>query len=880
MPKPAIIQTIESAAGCTLTEQPDLSKLKKYDFPKTYALDAKGQVIGLNLRGAGLKSFDFWAELPHLQALNLSENQLTEIDFPSSLAELWFVNLSENPELHNITFAAGLPKLQEFNGSECKLTSIQFPPGFNALQTVDLSRNALEQVTFKTECRALKFLNLGDNQLKEFLLPQGSSFNILQEVQLRNNPLSSSFEATLKQGNDAFIRFLRQLAGQGIQESYEIKVLIVGEGETGKTTLWKFLQDPDHVPDARQESTVGIVIKEGWAFKHLDHPEIPFSVNLWDFGGQEIQYMTHQFFLTRRSFYVLLADGRRELANFSYWFKAIHLLGCDPDSLEKLPVLVVLNEKGNPIAKMPYDPGTVAVDFPRLEVQKTEVDFGKKDARLKNLPNVIQEILCRRFSHLPLKVPTRWGDVRRELQRLRNTERKNHIDAAEWTAICRAHGIDDDEQRRDMSRLFHDLGIILHYQDVRFLHDFIILNPEWAVKAVYELLRHPEVKDVKQGRFDLQLLTKIWTACGYTPKEQDGLLSLMLKDGFEVCFRAREGGKDIYIAPQLLPEFQPGLDWMPEQVVLRFTYQYAFMPKGIIGRLIVRLHEHLESHDDQKVIWEKGMILAKDNCRALVQETDEVDTGLKLIKIEIIGRTRDDCKYVLRDICKQLDSLHRESFPSLRIEKKIPCNCAVCRDSVSPHFYNLSELEDRKTNDKKTIECKIRPYENVSIENLLEGITPGDHKMPVVEKSTNRKKVFFSYSKKDSQYLAELLVHLSGLKRSGKVEPWHDRDVKPGEEWDVAIRRELSAADIIVLFISPDFLATDYIWEVEITEAMQRHERGEARVIPVFVRPCDWADMPFGKLNGLPSKAKPITEYDNRDKAWLEVVEGIKKVID
>ena len=145
--------------------------------------------------------------------------------------------------------------------------------------------------------------------------------------------------------------------------------------------------------------------------------------------------------------------------------------------------------------------------------------------------------------------------------------------------------------------------------------------------------------------------------------------------------------------------------------------------------------------------------------------------------------------------------------------------------------------------------------------------------------SASGKKIFFSYSKNDRPFLDELLRQLSGLRRQGKIQPWNDLDILPGEEWDAKIKHELQTADIIILFLSPDFLSTDYIWDVEITAAMARHEQGSAVVIPVAVRPCDWSGLPFSKLNALPSKAKPVTSYTNRDEAWLEVVQGVKRVV-
>ncbi len=141
------------------------------------------------------------------------------------------------------------------------------------------------------------------------------------------------------------------------------------------------------------------------------------------------------------------------------------------------------------------------------------------------------------------------------------------------------------------------------------------------------------------------------------------------------------------------------------------------------------------------------------------------------------------------------------------------------------------------------------------------------------------KKLFFSYSKHDREYLEQLLSHLAVLRRKGKIAPWSDHLIRPGEEWDNVIREELNEADIILLLVSADFLATDYIWDVEIKTAMDRHAQKTAQVVPVVLRSCSWEDTPFGKLNGLPSKAKPVSSYADRDAAWLEVVKGIERLL-
>jgi len=121
--------------------------------------------------------------------------------------------------------------------------------------------------------------------------------------------------------------------------------------------------------------------------------------------------------------------------------------------------------------------------------------------------------------------------------------------------------------------------------------------------------------------------------------------------------------------------------------------------------------------------------------------------------------------------------------------------------------------------------------------------------------------------------------HLSILRRSRLVRDWHDRRIGAGHEWAGAIDDELERAQIILLLVSPDFIASDYCWDVELQRALERHEAGAAVVIPVILRPVLWQDAPFGKLQALPRDARPITSWRNRDSAFLNVAEGIKAAV-
>ena len=139
--------------------------------------------------------------------------------------------------------------------------------------------------------------------------------------------------------------------------------------------------------------------------------------------------------------------------------------------------------------------------------------------------------------------------------------------------------------------------------------------------------------------------------------------------------------------------------------------------------------------------------------------------------------------------------------------------------------------------------------------------------------------VFYSYSHADEKLQEELEKHLTLLKRQGYITTWHDRDISAGREWEQEISGHLNTAWIILLLISPDFISSDYCYSKEMTRALERHESGKACVIPIILRPVDWREAPFGKLQALPKRAKPVTSWSDQDEAFLNVVEGIREAI-
>ena len=148
--------------------------------------------------------------------------------------------------------------------------------------------------------------------------------------------------------------------------------------------------------------------------------------------------------------------------------------------------------------------------------------------------------------------------------------------------------------------------------------------------------------------------------------------------------------------------------------------------------------------------------------------------------------------------------------------------------------------------------------------------TPDDFLIPI--------EVFISYSRKDEKFRSQLVATLASLLRQGVISLWHDREITAGAEWRRGVNVHIDSAQVILLLVSPDFIASDYCYNIEMQRALERHERGDARVIPIILRSVDLHGTPFSKLQVLPRGGKPVTSWSDRDDAFLDIAHGIRLV--
>ncbi len=140
-------------------------------------------------------------------------------------------------------------------------------------------------------------------------------------------------------------------------------------------------------------------------------------------------------------------------------------------------------------------------------------------------------------------------------------------------------------------------------------------------------------------------------------------------------------------------------------------------------------------------------------------------------------------------------------------------------------------------------------------------------------------KVFISYSHADSEFMKEFKKHINPIVTNNGIELWDDGQLIPGEHIDISIRKKLLDADIVVMLVSIDYLNSYYCMDIELTESIERHEKGECRVVPIILRNCMWSQAPFKSLKALPDDGKPVNSFLNLDDAFTNVAKGFLRVV-
>jgi internalin A len=640
----------------------------------------------LLISGTQVSDLSPLAGLVNLQSLSLSGKRVSDLAPLVGLVNLKSLSLS-GEEISNIASLAGLLNLNSLDVANTKVSGLTPLAGLMGLQSLNVSNTQVSDLS------PLKALIAGGRKVMWSAEGWRGDGIYVENCPLRNPPVE-----IVNQGNDAILNYFREREADGVDHLYEAKLLILGEGGAGKTSLLRRLYQPQKGLPAENETTKGIDI-----YRHDFNLENGrrFRLNVWDFGGQEIYHATHQFFLTRRSLYLLLDDTRKDNKSvsdpgFKTWLDLIELFG------EHSPVLIFQNEKGGRSKEIDLAGIKGQYDNVKERYQGNLEQAGAADQLRRGI-----EWFAGQLSHIGEELPASWIKIRADIE-ARSAE-VPHIPQQEYFDIYAKYLPFDRTKALLLSRYLHDLGVFLHFQNDPLLARTVILQNPWATEAVYRMLDDESVK-AKAGRFGKVDCESVWQGSAYAEMQPE-LLALMVN--FELCYELPNSTLQTWLAPQLLSPSKPTklVNWgRPDDLVLR--YRYAFLPKGIIGRLMVRLHRFVRDPE-----------MASVTCVLFERDTTSVVAELLANGSDIELRARgSERKALLSVVAAELDAVNG-FFSGLRekVGKWIPCSCQKCSRTLVPHLFEEKALRKRFEDKRLKVECPDS-YAEEDVLALLDGI--------------------------------------------------------------------------------------------------------------------------------------------------------------
>ncbi|WP_417909750.1 COR domain-containing protein [Candidatus Electronema sp. PJ] len=591
------------------------------------------------------------------------------------------------------------------------------------LKSIDLSYNLLtslpSEIGYLTN---LVKIYLKGNQLST-LPPEICHLQKLKIVYLSGNPLTSPpYEIAIK-GIDAIREYFAalhstiQISGElslpifevtgtgtvGIQDHplNEVKIILVGDGAAGKTSLVKRLRGEAF--DEHEDTTHGISIR-GWE-QEVSGRKI--RINIWDFGGQEVQHATHQFFLSQRSLYVLVLDSRKD-DSAEYWLRHVETFGGNS------PVLIVLNKIDNnpsfdvnrPFLREKYP--NICGFFPiSCKTSKGVADF--KAALLEELA---------KMNMISIIWPKSWFAVKQKLEQMK----KPYISTNEYKGYCAEAGITGEESREVLADFLHDLGTAVHFRGL-VLDAMSVLNPVWVTNAVYTVITAEKMADSK-GFLDVRSLREILPqgdedklCC--PPETHAFILELMQK--FELCY---ELSKEAVLIPQLLPVPEPPLAFKKEDS-LGFALHYPdFLPPSVFPRFMVKVHKDIKA----ETCWRTGVLL-EDKCSG-AQALVKADVEARRINIWVKGEQPREYLHYLRYLLTDINS----SFEKLKIRELVPMpdDEEITADYATLLEYAKNGMDKYIPTDSTEVYSVhellglVQPKDKAELERVAEKATPQD----------------------------------------------------------------------------------------------------------------------------------------------------------
>jgi internalin A len=810
------------------------------------------QLRSLGLSGNRLTALpESLSQLTQLRTLALSGNRLAALpEWLGQLTQLQLLFLGGNRLTALPEWLGQLTQLQLLFLGGNRLTALPESLGkLILLQRLDVSSNQLGALPESLgQLIQLQWLNLSSNQLTA--LPEslgqltklrGLFLHGNRALRLSPSILGPTFEEKGKEpaNPSAILAFYFAQRRRRAMPLNEVKLLLVGHGRVGKTSLSKALRDVPH--DEKEPETLGI---ERYPLP-LKACGSRITAHVWDFGGQEFLHQTHQFFFSERSIYVAVLSGRqgRPMQEAEYWLRLIRTYGAGS------PVVIALNQ----IREHPFsiDEHFLQENYPEVKaVVRTDCDPRKGIEQLR-------KVLAKLGGGMPsvrVKIDPAWARVRKDLEEMK----ESFVTFDRYREICARLGVATPEKQEHLATILDCLGIALNYRNDPRLRDTSVLKPRWLVDGIYTILRWLHKRETN-GEMRIEDFSKaLKDKRTYPPAMHKFLLALMEK--FELCF-PMEGEEGSYLVPGLLDANQPHeLRKFMSRDARRIQFRYDDLrPPGLLPRFIVRSH----TLSEQQPRWLRGVVLARGKARALVRGDHEG----RVTDVFALGEKAEDrvwlTEFILSEMRVLNDNLPVRSFVESENQSGAWTELELLQEAALKNQETRAELKADGSTVLVNIKDTLREVESP------EATSPEENPLPL----------FVCYAHANERTVRQLIPSLKVLARRGYISPWRDTDLVPGEDWDETIKEQLSNAQVILFMVSRDFLASKYITEEERPLAMRLMKQKKAVVVPVLLSPCSWWEENFAKLEKLPYQNDPVSSFNPRENAWALVEEGLKNVV-
>lgn len=593
------------------------------------------------------------------------------------------------------------PSLKSLSVAASNLDTLSFLQSFPTLEHINAASNRISNLEPITQLKNLSYLNVGGNNIIDIPRDIAQKFLLNSEyrgysngdktIEIGNNPLISPPIEIVERGQEAIKPYFDSMLG-GTEELNEAKIVFLGNGEVGKTSLMRALNNEDF--DSEEATTHGINIQK---YTVPINEKYSVDASIWDFGGQQIMHATHQLFLSRRCVYVLVINDRKEDLHqeqkIDYWLQQVQTFGGNSK-------VIIIRNKADMFTFNNIPEGTLKEKYPNL------VAIESFSCKTKENIKRVRDLINQQVRQLPMRkvrLAQNWIQVKDKIKAL--SHEKDHLPLSQFSDICNEHGVTDYEAQMTLRNLLHDLSVVIAFEELDGF-DMGILSPHWITDGIYTLINSKLLEKTKgyiklpavQRELDKEYPGK------YTNKARFIVESMIQ---FELCHPVGSSNSGTYLVPNLLPKEIKSKKIQLTGCTIRFTFKYEnLLPPSIIPNLLVRMSHQIA--DDKR--WRTGAIMTDSdlNVQAIVEEY----TVERELRIVVSGQRARDYFAVIRH---EIRKLNEPNTKALGVKELVPLN------AESSEFVDYEELIGLEVMGKSTY-TSGKLMDEFPVSQLLSGI--------------------------------------------------------------------------------------------------------------------------------------------------------------